>query len=317
MEYKITKFWQRIFALLIDFLILGIIGFLIGLMLESFLISIGRLGLLFGLLISTIYFSLCNANVFSGQTIGKKALNIHVIRMDGSYLSIKQSFMRAIVLCPPYFLINLKIPGLEESSLINIGISIFGMALMLGIIIFYIQNNSTRQSLHDLLVKSYVTQKEKNESLIELTPIKKAPFYTFGILSILFIGVFIFNIFNSKKSDNKVEFVYEKLEDIKGVINASTSRNTTTVFGENKSTTVSFVITLGVQELPDLPSDIEDSEIVKEAIEIVFNNVEDIDQLNSITVKLTRGFDIGIAKKYHSFNTTKSPSEWNTIKKQR
>ncbi len=312
MEYKIAKFWSRVIALLIDTFVLGIIGFIFGLIFENFLVSIGNLGLLFGLLVSIIYFTIFDSRLLNGQTVGKRAFKIQVIKKDGGFLSIKKSLIRAIILCSPYFLINLKLPNIDSDSIINTSISIVALTLFIGIILIYILNNSTRQTLHDFFVESYVTEKEKNEIPIEFNPIKRTPFYIYGVFITLMVGILLYNIFSESSIDDETESVYKKIENIDGVISAGISRNTTTFWGENKSKTESFVITLRVNELPNSYSELDDSRFVQDAIELVFANVNDIDNFDLITVLLVRGFDIGIAKKHQSYKTSKTPDEWKT-----
>ena len=68
----IANFWRRIGALFIDTLILGLVGFLLGLTLESTFVQIGGWGRLIGFVIALVYFGAMNSKLFNGQTIGKK-----------------------------------------------------------------------------------------------------------------------------------------------------------------------------------------------------------------------------------------------------
>ena len=120
LKHTISKFWPRVGALLIDFIILGFFGFTLGMTFESFFVSIEHQGLLIGLIVALIYFTLGNSSVFKGQTIGKKALDIKTINASGSALSIKNSFFRSFILITPYFLINYPIPGVAYLSVIDI-----------------------------------------------------------------------------------------------------------------------------------------------------------------------------------------------------
>ena len=66
---------RRIVALGIDFIVLGIIGFILGLIFKSFLALTGVHGILIGWILSSIYFTLGNSKPLSGQTIGKAIMS--------------------------------------------------------------------------------------------------------------------------------------------------------------------------------------------------------------------------------------------------
>lgn len=57
----IPGFWRRIFALFIDTLILGAVGFVLGLLFENILVQIGSFGRLIGFSIALLYFGIMNS----------------------------------------------------------------------------------------------------------------------------------------------------------------------------------------------------------------------------------------------------------------
>jgi uncharacterized RDD family membrane protein YckC len=69
---------KRVVALIIDFIVLGIVGFLSGLVLEDFYVSLGKYGTLVGTAITMLYFSVLQSNIGKGQTLGKKAIGARV-----------------------------------------------------------------------------------------------------------------------------------------------------------------------------------------------------------------------------------------------
>ncbi len=313
MEYSISKFWTRIGALIIDSLIIGVFGFILGLVFEDFFISIGTLGLLIGLLICILYFTIGYSYLTKGQTVGKKAVNIQVITKDGNFLTLEKSFLRALVLLSPFFLINLRIPGIEEDSFLFVLKSIISVIAIIGIILIYILNKSTRQTLQDFAVKSFVTENRKQDSQIELKKIKKVIFIIYGIIAILLFGLAVYNTYNIKIKTSDVNIVYKKLNKLEGVVRAGASDNTSTFYGKQKIVTHSFNGVLWVQDLPQELNEIEESEIVKNAIRIILENNNDVSEFDFIKITLIRGFNIGIAKKSRSYYVSKSPKEWKEI----
>lgn len=312
LRHNISKFWPRIGALLVDFITIGIFGFILGLIFEDFFVSIGNQGLMFGLIISLIYFSIGNSKISNGQTIGKKAVKIKTIDSLGNTISIQQSLLRAVILFAPYFLINYPIPGVDELSVVNVYKGSILISALIGIIILYIANKSTRQSLHDILLGTYVVNVDESETIVELQPNNKLGIYLFLGLTIILIGFTTYNLTSKDSAINDFDEVLGKIGDIEGVLRVGAGRNTTTFYGDEKSITKSYSLLLHVQEIPN-GSEFEQSKIVKEAVKVLFQVKPEVKDLDVINVKLNRGFNIGIANKNNSYSSGKSPVEWLEI----
>jgi len=167
----IAGFWRRIGALLIDLLILGFVGFLLGLALENYFVQIAGWGRLVGFSIALIYFGILNSSINNGQTVGKALLKINVVDSNNKYISILKSFLRYCFLGIPFYLNNARFSDeLLFSPLIYLfSFMVFGG--LISIIYLYIFNRHTRQSLHDVVLGTYVTNKESNKN--SLAPIWK------------------------------------------------------------------------------------------------------------------------------------------------
>ena len=61
----ISGFWRRIVAIFVDFLILGLLGFILGLLLSNIFIQMGGWGRLIGFIIALSYFAAMNSKLFS------------------------------------------------------------------------------------------------------------------------------------------------------------------------------------------------------------------------------------------------------------
>jgi len=306
----ISNFWRRILALLIDFVILGIIGFIIGMIFQDFFSNMGIYGPLFGMAIVIFYQTIFNSKVVNGQTFGKMILNIQVVDINGNTLNIDLSILRALILSVPYFTINISIPYISDISILSIIKSIILFSMVLGVIVIYIFNNKTRQSLHDLLIGSYVVSTERNEELKPIPAVNKASFYILGSLIILVIGFNIF--FLTQKSElGNLNIVNNKIEQINGVIQSGVNKKTNVFYGEKKTVTKIYQANIRVSNLPD--GNIENSKIVQDVVKIILRNESDIDNYDILYVSLTKGFDIGIARYSSSTNISKTPSEWRKI----
>jgi len=207
-ECAISKFWPRICAFVIDLLFLGIIGFVLSLLFREALELIGVFGRLVGLLIFILYFGILNSKYSIGQTIGKNLMKIKVVGSDGEYISGRTSFLRASTLGIPYC-INM---WNSDNPIFLVILSIIFSVMVFGFIYFYVANRHTRQSLHDLLFRTYVVTSSDARFVPERQN-KKVHLYVFlGIsilisMSIVFLNVILANnvsLVDLKKINNEV-----------------------------------------------------------------------------------------------------------------
>lgn len=307
----LSGFWTRIWALLIDSFILGIFGFILGFAFENFFISLGESAKLIGWVISLAYFSILNSRMNNGQTLGKKLMKIQVTDIEGKTIDLKTSFIRALILTIPFFLNGFKIPGSDAFSIINIIQSIIIFAAGIGIIVFYIFNKETRQSLHDILMKTYVVRDHRNHAVTEMPPLKKLPFYITGGLISLIIITSVYS-FNSNSEIKELIPVYEKISQQNHVVRASISMN----YFPPESKKPAYTISIRTDQKQLSNSNMENNPVVKEAVETFINsNVYETDQ-SLLNVVIGSGFDIGIARKNNSYNVIKPIYKWRETLKQ-
>ena len=79
----LADIYSRLGALLVDAIILGCIGLLLGLIFESVFVKLGDWGQLVGVIILLLYFGIGNSQRAGGQTLGKKLLKIRVVDKRG------------------------------------------------------------------------------------------------------------------------------------------------------------------------------------------------------------------------------------------
>ena len=88
---EIAGFWRRLGAFLIDMLLLGLVGFGLGLVLHEQFEAIGAWGLAIGFLITLAYFGTMESRLFDGRTFGKLALDVQVVSTAGRAAQLRQS----------------------------------------------------------------------------------------------------------------------------------------------------------------------------------------------------------------------------------
>lgn len=159
----VAGFWRRLFAFLIDLLILGALAEGLGALLSSFLFQIGPYGQLLGLLFILPYFGVMNSKVCGGQTIGKKWLKIAVRSSENQPISVLRSFARiSLLIVPIHLLLSLQV------LIKNIYVISFLAAVIYAweftIIVLTVLNKQARQGTHDFLLKTYVVDLRKNDA---------------------------------------------------------------------------------------------------------------------------------------------------------
>lgn len=101
-QYEMAPIMSRVIASVLDFMIVGFYMFLIFILVSSFAVSNVRIGDDFGVEILTMYifwlpgffYTFWMESVFAGQTIGKMAMGLRVIKSNGDNASIGDLFLR-------------------------------------------------------------------------------------------------------------------------------------------------------------------------------------------------------------------------------
>ncbi|NKI70880.1 hypothetical protein GN109_15760 [Collimonas pratensis] len=157
-SFHIAGFWRRLAAFVIDILLLGVVGYCLGLFFSDFFIDIGAWGRGIGFVIALYYFGVMDSAIFGGRTIGKRLMHLRVVTSGGGLLGFGKSLLRAAIVCIPYFLNGLPFSTeiLQPGLILALSVVMFGLGLTL--IYFFIFNRKTRQSLPDLLVGSIVVK---------------------------------------------------------------------------------------------------------------------------------------------------------------
>lgn len=132
-------FWRRTGAYLLDFLVLAVGGFILGLLVGIAGLSlrvprddINNVAQLLGDVIGLAYFLWFWSGHGQGQTPGMRALHLRVIRTDGTYMSVGRAFLR------------------------NIGFGI--SAIVFGIGLLWIAFDPNKQGWHDKIADTFVVR---------------------------------------------------------------------------------------------------------------------------------------------------------------
>lgn len=301
----IAGFWKRVGALFIDSLLLGVVGFLLGLVLEDYFVQIGGWGRLIGFGIALTYFGVLNSSLNNGQTIGKALLKINVVDSNNNNINIAKSFLRYCLLGTPFYLNNARFTEdlLTSPFLYILSFIIFGG--FISIIYLYIFNRNTRQSLHDIIVGTYVTNKGSTATNIE--PIWKVHY---AVVAILFIAAAVTPYFTMQLAQKEpfVDMLNVRSEVMKkpGIVYANINEGLSTVTSSDSVTSETTYIT--VQAFL-ANNDISNETIAREIATIIINNHKNAKSKNIIQVNLTYGYDIGIWSYWNNHNHQFTPND--------
>lgn len=301
----IAHFFRRIAALLSDMLILALFGFILGLAFEDTFVQMGQWGRAVGFGIGLAYFGLLNSQLFTGQTLGKKLLGIRVVDENNQTITLSKSILRYTVLALPFYLNGIQVTGESFFSYFNYPLSMIIFGGCFSITYLYIFNRVTRQSLHDLVVGSFVVN--ANAAKQSVGPIWRPHLAIVAIFFIVAASLPAFTGILAKSASFggmiKAQSALTQLPDISGV-NVLTS--TTTYTSINEETTQKTSVTAQVFLSSD---NITDSELARRVAIIVTQNYPESTGKDSLIVVLSYGYDIGIWSQWSSFSYDFTPDE--------
>lgn len=314
-----SKLWNRVGAYLIDIILLGAVGFILGLFLGDTFVQLGGQSMLVGFIIAFIYFGIGNSSVFNGQTIGKRALKLKVVDTNLNTLSISKSILRALIYTVPYFFLNYKLAGWSEFSILYMAKGIIFLTFLILLPIHLILNTPTRQAIHDLIIGTYVVSLESYPRQ-ELSKSRPLPTMITGGLAILILSLIVFmNLRNNETTSivQELKPLKEQIDKIDKVGYASLARHTSSMkkLGSDEYISKNEYLKLNIVLYDNLisnlrPDNIEDLDFVKESIRIILNDYSDVNNLDYIQVNLIYGYNIGISKSSKSLGFSNTLDKW-------
>lgn len=302
-EKWVCGFWRRIGALFIDTLILGVFGYVLGIFLEDTFVQLGGWGKLIGFVISITYFGVMNSSLSGGQTIGKQLLNIRVVDASNATISVQKSFLRYSFIAVPFSLNGAQFTSDALLSYFIYPLSIIIFGGLFSIVYLYILNRATRQSLHDLVVGTYVVNAESSAE--EMPPVWKPHF---AIVAVLILGAGLLPVFTLglAKSEPFKDLLatQEAIINIESVRYAGVEAGFSTVSStETGSRTTTYVTAQAFL----YQNNVGDSAFAEELAQIIIDTYPESKNKDLIQVTLSYGYDIGIASKWYNYNHQFNP----------
>ncbi len=295
---------QRIGAFVIDNIVIGIIGFLSGLLLADFYMSLGNYGRLIGFAAVLVYFTFSDSFFFAGQTIGKKIMGIKVVNCQSKLISIQLSFARSLI-----YSFTVLLNGLTLSNPKYAYIILFTSFILFSICLFelyyFFLYKKTGRFFHDVLSKTFVV-KQSNGTI----PIKVSRKIVRWSLIIPVIAVFLITITNYMTPALQINDMVVLANSIQTKLplnNAMVTRGVTRFYGTDGSSETKYVAITALKKNKTDSNENLAVEIARIAISSGFSfQKEEI-----LSIQINTGYDIAIARNitYESFRSTLE--EWN------
>jgi uncharacterized RDD family membrane protein YckC len=318
---EMAGFWRRLFAFVLDSILLGIAGSIIAAVFYNQLVMWGPYGRVIGFPIAFLYFGLFDSAGFGGGSPGKKALGLRVVSRNGETISRGRSFWRTLAYLVPVYLngMNLSFLSLNpQQSLVALTAVTFLVFGVSGASVYlYFANWRTRQVMHDLAAGTFVVRSARADA-----PVTQH----INRLHVILIALWLISWLAAvplatryappdlqQRFGNAFGINFSALTKIQRALltdphilaaGVATGSSMFHVNGEVTSATVLTVTVIwrGVPPSPEVAA----NEIAENVLDTAPDNIG----RQRLVVIVRHGFDIGIAQGWQSNGYVYSPDEW-------
>lgn len=299
----IAGFWQRAGAFMIDSVLLAILGYGLGMALGDQFEALGAWGRAVGFVIALAYFGAMDSGLFQGRTFGKLALGIKVVTTAGAPLGLGRALLRASVFHVPYFLNNAVLGHGDAGSIVAVVQSLLVFGLGGAIAYLCVFNRRTRQSVHDLLVGAVVVRAGTRD-VPPLLPIWRGHLAIMAALLVAALGggAYLYSTFDNTVMQPLLA-VQRQVNRMPGVRTAGVFTGVAVATGANSTSymTINVLTRTG---------DVDERALADGAAAITLDTYPPANEVNTLSVVVTHGYDIGIASRWHSNSFNFPPDEW-------
>lgn len=305
-QLTFAKFWPRAGAIFIDLLIVGVVGYALGMVLFDTLAKLGAYARIPGFIIAISYFGVLNSRIGNGQTLAKRWLGLRVVDERGVCLSLPRSLLRYTVLGFPFFLNYLPVDFQSDSTFLAVLISLVLFGGMLSIFYLFVFNRRTRQSLHDLVVRSYVVNVKPAGLRLPTIAMWRGHLVVVGLIALLALATpLLAQLIVHQAAFQPILAVQQQLLQQPHVRNASFVDGKSFVYANGKSQTHSY---LRADLTLDAPMT-TDSDVAKAAARVIQTAYPEKSKQTTIVVRLVYGYNMVIASRWESKVYRYEPSE--------
>lgn len=302
-------FWRRLAAFVIDALLLGCAGMLLGWLAFDTLAALGGWGRLVGFALALPYLGLMNSRVAGGRTLGKRLLGLRTVGLDGVLLSPTRGLFRAAVLALPWFLNGAVVaPDLLQVMPLAMLLSLLVFGLGLGTVYLLVFNRPSRRSLHDLAAGSVVVREPLPAGGTLGGRLWQGHLAATGVLALLALALPVaMQTLMGDKDAIAMMAMRSTVLELQGVRQAGITKGWASVRSTQGSSTTTYLAVQAFTGPAELESEALCNRIAAALLERHPSEAEPVDRLVVITMY---GYDLGIASARRSRQVSLSPQEW-------
>lgn len=299
-QMAVVGFWKRLFSDILDAFILGLFGTMLFFLAPLFNI-LGEKGWWIGLVVTFSYAGITQSAIGNGQSLAKRLLGIQVVKLDGTFMSLHESFLRysilAFIAYGGWILNGLtaSFPALKQDWFL-VFFGIIQMFCFFGVVLI-VPFHPLKQGVHDLLVNTVVVRAgafapERIETLRNARKERRVYFIIAGIALFLILAAGATKIF---LADSEVTTITSKLFQTSRRIEEETSFQN--VGFEYKPTSGELFLTGFLPESKFNDKDTLQAE-VKKAAEVLMAD-RPVQKDFTIIFQVRTGYNIGITSVYN------------------
>lgn len=302
--------WFRVGALIVDVVILGIIGHLLGLLFWRTWFEIGPYGRLVGLPVVLLYFGLLNSRLTQGQTPGKRLFRVAVRQADGQPVGLGRSFLRMGVLAVPALFAGWALP-LFQAGLGQWLQTVF-VGGMGGLIVYsFFAHQESRQSLHDLIARTYVI-------FLPGRPVRtyptSPPLSGIAVSAVLGIAVIFASLLSYGDHQRQMVLQTPATRQLARTLQAENHFFTVAVTGRtvNRPDQTLRLLDVVVWTRGYLETEEKRTAMIDQIAQIALTTMEEIETFDLLNVSVRMAFDIGLARRDIRFGVFQPIEDWQT-----
>jgi uncharacterized RDD family membrane protein YckC len=312
----IAGFWRRTAAFLIDGVVLAVPGLIFGTFFYDRAASLGPMGRAVGFAAFMVYFTLMDSRFGHGQSAGKRAMAIRVVSRNGKTISVARAAARTLIVAVPYFVNGAWFGGdwtqadfaTKYLLIPALSFTIFGLGGTL--VYLYVFNKTTRQSLQDLAVGTFVVRDFPGTARIAKS-IRKYHLVIAGcwcLLSLVALPLAALTVTKIIPAETLAA-----LTDIRTALLSSPEiRDAQVIFGTTAMTgtagSSSNTFLQVSAKLRTRPASLEGA--ATSIAETVLSLHPDLLGRDLLAINVGYGYDLGIAAWTQTYNESKRPAEW-------
>lgn len=303
-------FWRRVAAFVIDALLLGGVGMLLGVLAFDTLAALGGWGRLVGFALAWPYLGLMNSRIGGGQTLGKRLLGLRTVGLDGALLSPAAGLLRGAVVALPWFLNGAVLDAdLLQWLPLAMLLSLIVFAVGLGLAYLLVFNRPSRRSLHDWAAQSVVVNAPLPVGGLAAEPLWRGHAAVLGVLALLSLAlpVWLHSQLGGAGDVASLMALRATVAAQPGVRQAGVTKGWHTVRSTQGSGTTTYV---AVQAWADAAGVADDALCRQIGRALLARHAAEIERVDQLAVTVVYGYDIGIASAWRSRRLTLPPAQW-------